>query len=246
MIKSIAKMMFMALVLTVFLQNVKAQADDSDQKAQLVNDLVKSTFEAFPMGIFEGIVEKMKTESLGGFRNEISKMMTSKVDETAEFSVEKKADIKNKIPALVDKMAIRLEVLVTQDMDMSQWIKESLADSYTKELTVDELKKLTSFFNSPSGKAFFEVVKEEAAAQGENRPANSDGILKNKDAVEIEKFMKTPVAQKFMANFVKGSDTYLEAKIESWGETMLKNIEAEMETGEIGKLLKDFMETNFN
>lgn len=236
----------LTLALAVFAQVSPGQTADQTQKVKLADELVEQTFKAFPMESFEKTIEELKTGSLGGFKTQITKMLNAKIDESADISAEKKAEIKTKVSPLVDKMAKRVEVLVLQDLQMEQWIKESLKENYLKDLTLSDLQKLTAFFKSPSGTAFFELVEEEARAEIEKRPSKTAEILKEDDAVEIYEFMKTPPAEKFMNAFAKESDSFLDAKINDWGENMIKNLEKDMEDGELHKLLTGFITENFS
>lgn len=242
--KNIVRTVILTFALAIFAQTSFSQTANEAQKIRLADELVEITFRAFPMGTFQDTIEKMKMESLGGFKSEISATLNSKIDESADLSAAKKAEIKAKVPNLVDKMAVRVEVLVTQGLDMEQWIKETLAENYVKDLTLAEIEKINAFFKSSSGKMFFELVKEEASAEFEKRPSKSSAMLKEKDAVEIYKFMKTPSGEKFMAVFTKDSDNFLNKKINAWGEDMLKNLEQDIENGELNKLLVDFIAEN--
>ncbi|MCD9185546.1 MAG: hypothetical protein LUM44_03880 [Pyrinomonadaceae bacterium] len=242
--KNIITATILTLALTVCAQISFSQTANDAEKVRLANELVEITFKAFPMNTFQDTIEKMKTESLQGFKSEISATLNAKIDETADISAARKAAIKAKVPNLVDKMAVRVETLIMQGLDMEQWIKETLAENYVKDLTVAELEKVNTFFKGSSGTVFFELVKEEAAAELEKRPSKSSSMLKNNDAVEIYKFMKTPPGEKFMAIFTKDADNFLNKKIMVWGEDMLKNLEQDIESGELNKLLVDFVAEN--
>lgn len=244
MYKNIVRTTILTFALAIFAQASFGQTADEEQKITLSDELVEITFRAFPMVTFQDTIEKMKTESLSGFKSEISSTLNAKVDESADLSAAKKAEIKAKVPNLVDKMAVRVEVLVMQGLDMEQWLKEALAENYTKDLTLADLKKINAFFKSSSGTVFFELVKEEASAELEKRPSKSSTMLKNKDAAEIYKFMKTPSGEKFMTVFTKDTDNFLNEKINAWGESMLKDLEKDIESGELNKLLVDFIAEN--
>lgn len=242
--KNVVRTAILTFALAIFAQASFGQTANESQKRALANELVEITFRAFPMGTFQDTIEKMKMESLDGFKSEISATLNSKIDESADLSAAKKAEIKAKVPNLVDKMAVRVEVLVMQDLDMEQWIKETLTENYVKDLTLAEMQKINAFFKSSSGTIFFELVKEEASAEFEKRPSKSSEMLKVKDALEIYKFMKTPSGERFMAVFTKDADSFLNKKINAWGEDILKNLEQDIENGELNKLLVDFIAEN--
>ena len=242
--KKIIRTAILTFAMAVFAQVSFSQTADELQKVKLADELVEITFRAFPMGTFQDTIEKMKTESLSGFKSEISATLNAKVDESADLSAAKKTEIKSKVPNLVDKMAVRVEVLVMQGLDMEQWIKETLAENYVKDLTLAEMEKINAFFKSSSGAVFFELVREEASAEFEKRPSKSSSMLKEKDALEIHKFMQTPSGTKFMAVFTKNADTFLNEKINMWGEGMIKKLEQDIESGELNKLLVDFITEN--
>lgn len=233
------------IALAIFAQISFAQTVSDAEKTKLANELVEITFKAFPMEVFQNELDEMKTKSMRDFNKEITNTINSKIDGTSEFSVEKKAAVKAKVPAFMDKMTVRVETLLMRDLNLEQWIKESLFENYTNDLTAADLQKINAFFKSPSGTAFFELVKEEAAASVEKRASKAESMLKEKDAVEIDKFMKTEAGTKFMATFSKDADSFFEAKAATWSEGMLQNLEKDMESGELNKLLVGFITENF-
>lgn len=243
--KYVIRTALLTVAMALFAQISFSQATNEAQKTKLADELVEQTFKAFPIDAFQKNIEEVKSGSLGSFKTEIAKMLNGKIDESAELSTEKKAEIKSKVSPLVDKMAERVEVLVMQDLQMEQWIKESLKENYLKDLNISDMQSLTTFFNSPSGTAFFELVEEEARAEIEKRPSKSAEMLKDDDAVEIVKFMKTPPAERFLKAFARDSDNFLNAKINAWGENMIKSLEKDMESGELNKLLIEFIKENF-
>jgi len=243
--KNIIRTAILTFALTVFAQFSFSQTANESQKAKLAAELVEITIKAFPTESFQTTIDDMKTESLNGFKSQITKTLNAKIDESADVSAAKKSEIKAKVPNLVEKMTLRVEVLVTQGLDMNQWIKDTLAENYAKDLTDAELEKIITFFRSASGTEFFKLVQEEATAELEKRPSKSSSMLKEKDAAEIYKFMETPAGKKFMATFTKDADDFLNKKINAWGDGMLKSLEKDIEGGELNKLLVDFIMENF-
>lgn len=230
-------------VLMVFANFAFGQKATSANKAQLVNEIVEQTFSAFPLETLEAEIEKVKKESSEKFKIEIPELLISKVEENTEFSNERKEEIKAKVPAFGESFGNKVSEIITKDLNVNLWLKEALADDFTKNFTVAQLRKISSFMKGKNGKAFFEAVK--AIAKNESKESIENKIT-DKQAIEIDKFMKSPVGKKFMNLFAKDTEIFLAAKIETWSAQMLKNIDEAMETGELGEMLKQFIIENFS
>lgn len=233
-------------VLMVFANFSYSQTATSPDKTQLINEIVEQTFSAFPLETLEVEIEKVKTESIGKIKDEIPNLLISRAEANTDFSAEKKAAIKAKVPEFGERFGNKITEVITKDLDVSRWIKEALAENFTKNFTVAELKKVNSFITGENGRVFFEAVKKLASAKIEGRNSEIDDTITDKQAVQIEKFMKSPLGVKFMDFFGKDTETILNQKIENWSEDMLKNLEESMENGELGEMLKQFIIENFS
>ncbi|HQU82885.1 MAG TPA: DUF2059 domain-containing protein [Pyrinomonadaceae bacterium] len=243
--KNIFNAFLFALVLTISAQVSFGQKTAPNTKKQLVKNLVESTFSSFPINFFENNLEEVKKKSINDFKTEMSNMLNSKIDENANFTAEKKASIKEKVPAVADQLGERVKLLVTDGLDITKWLKEGLADNYEKQLTLAEIKQINTFLKSPAGKTFSLVIKEIATADFEKRTPDTNSILNAKDTVQINKFMKTPAAVKFKSVFTEDMDQFIKQRIDAWGEDVLKKIQTDVEDGELNKLLVGFFTENF-
>ncbi len=244
--KSIVKMLISMVVLMVFATFSYSQTAASADKDQLIAEIVEQTFSAFPMEVFETEIEKAKTQGVGKIKDEIPQLLISKAEANPDFSVEKKAAIRAKVPEFGERFGDKVTEVISKDLNITLWIKEAFAENFAKNFTVAELKKINLFMKGENGRAFFEAVKEQASAKIDGRTSQTDSNITDKEAIDIEKFMKSPLGVKFMDFFGKDTEAFLDRKIENWSNNMLKNIEESMKTGELGEMLKQFIVENFS
>lgn len=238
--KNILKAGVLTLVLAFCVQFSAAQAV---QKKQLVDELVNATFEAFPTDIIDNSVEQMARYGAEGIKKEIGNLVAGKID-SSELTAERKDAAKAAIPAFTEQLGEKFRELLNENLTMNDWIKESMTVNYDKQFTVAELKQLVAFFKSPSGGDFLILVKEFASAEMEKRAAQTDGLVGKASEAKIMAFLNTPTGKKFIDKFTDDNDKILEKRIDEWGELMLKKVEQDMESGELNKILMDFISEN--
>lgn len=238
--KNIFKLSVLTLVLTFCAQFSAAQAV---QKKQLVDELVNATFEAFPTDVIDNSVEQLGRYGAEGIKKELGDLVLEKI-EGSNLTAEKKDSAKAAIPAFTDQIGEKFKELLNENLTMNDWIKESMAVNYNKQFTVAELKKLVTFFKSSSGSDFLILVKEFASAEMEKRAPQTDGLVGKASEAKITAFLNTPTGKKFLDKFTEDNDKILEKRIDEWGEMMLKKVEQDMESGEMNKILMDFISEN--
>lgn len=243
--KHLFKAAFLLAAITFSAQFSFAQTTAAAQKKKLVNDLVAATFASFPIEGLETTIEKMKDSGAKEIEAQMANLINEKLDASANMPAAKKNEIRKKIPAFTALFSERFKTMLGENLDLPLWIKESLAVNFDRQFTLAELRRLSAFFKSPSGKDFTNLVKEIAAAEAEKREPQTDGIVPKKSEVQIERFMKTPLADKFMKKFTEDPDGILEKRIDEWGDKMIEKVEEDMRSGEMNKILMDFVNENF-
>lgn len=242
--KITTKILFSAAVLIICASFSHSQTTVSADKTGLVNQITEQTFAAFPVEFFEIEIEKVKKESGEQIKREFTNLIIKKTEENPDFSAQKKEEIKAKVPDFGERFGNKVAEVIGRDLDINLWIKEALADNFTKNFTVAELKKIDSFMKGAHGKAFFAAVKEIASAKIQKQETETPQLTA-RQSIEIEKFINSPLGKKFMDVFGDNTENFLMQKIDIWGDNMLKNIDESMKNGELGEMLEQFIAENF-
>ena len=245
MTNSIVKILLAVLISAVSAQVSFGQKSAAAQKKKLVGQLVEKTFKLYPIKGFDDDIEASNKVISGKFKTDIAETIVSKIDANPNFSDEKKAAAKDKIPELTDRLAERLKIIVTGDLNSELWLKDILRQSYAQSLTVADLKKTIAFLDTPGGKYFIDIIKKEADGNGETAKSGAPTDDEIEASPGFVKFANSPTADKFLDSFLTNSSQLLSAKVDAWSVEASKRLDADLKNGEINLLVTEFIKNNF-
>jgi hypothetical protein len=199
-------------------------------KTQLVNQLITHTSAGYPTALFGQILTQVKETSFNSFNEGIVKSLTEKIESEKKFSAEQKTKLKAQLPEFSQKLSDKFFAQMQNSFKIEQWIKDSMTQEYSK-FTVAELNKLVTFFKTPGGKSFINLMKEssENGINGIEAEPNID----TRYAIQVEKFLKSPLGEKFYDSFTKKVTDSVQAKCSNWTNTFMNDMNKEEYTGMI-------------
>jgi hypothetical protein len=236
------KLLVISLIIVGLGQFAFGQKAVSPAKKKLVTQLVANTTEMFPIQVFDDVlksgVEKVTAEQGREMIDNLTKSI-----EASTLSDERKAEVKAKVPAFVERTMELSKTLLSKGFDARTWTAKSLEKNCQKQFTIVDLQKLNKFFGSADGKDFVILFNTNTVNK-----INGTEAKPNPDEERLFGQFATIVGRtagdKFFDIIIKNVMDDITKSVEIWGTGMLKNLETEVKTGLLKKEIDKFFAEN--
>jgi uncharacterized protein len=165
MVKRTIFMLFVsALTVGFFISPVTAQ-EAVRTKSDLLRDLV------MVLQVRENAVKLFDT-TIGEMKNQYPQMIAGVVDADPELTPEQRQKMKATANEGIPRFSTLLQERIKQRIDFGQFVEEISYALYDKYFTEAEIKDLTAFYKSPTGKKAITVMPQlfaESVRQGSER-----------------------------------------------------------------------------
>ncbi len=231
--------------------SVQTQKNKSElSKPKAVERLTNLTFPEHPYVGIDKLVAKLPgTKDIEAAKEEDRKNRIEGFDAALKVNNKLTADQKSFVRANYDQL-IKIADKITEDainknFPTEQWIMEGLDRSYSAKFRLKELDDLITFFDSDNGRQVLKYVRQTNMAE---LITGNGGKLDYTDADKAEhnKFIATPLGEKFRTAFLKEAIEYEEGKENA---VRSKNPDADgfaiYETENLNKLFNKFVAKNY-
>lgn len=235
------KRVFIISLILLSLANFNfGQTSVSPTKKKLVNDLTASTSQIFPADKIDSLFKEVQAEKMAETAKGITDTISVKIDASEKLTAQEKAEIKTKIPELSQKLSKLAMGFMGKDFSVKIWTNSAFQKYYSSEFTNSELRQLNTYFKTANGKQIAKIFKTLIIGgitdEKETPNAKNDALM--------ESFLKKPFAEKFFDVLLGNIVTEVMGKTDAWSKKALKEIDKSLETGEMKKLLEDFIAAN--
>ncbi len=240
------KILFISLIVLGLAQFSFGQQKVQSTKKKLVTNLVTATEKFFPYQQFDSTFQNMITTITGKFERDIGKEVTDKIDSNKNLESAKKIELKSKVPALMQDVAKFLNVMIGKKFKLKVWVSESSTNHFTRNFTTAELRQLTTFFNSPSGKIAILSFNQTLARGIEDEPSAVNSNAEKDFVKNTAKILRTSAGKKFFNIITENVMQDVNTQIDLWGNEFMKDIDNSFAKGELNRMLLDFLGENIS
>lgn len=153
------KILFILLTVLGLVQFSFGQGATAKSKA--IAQLFNQTGEMFPIDMIEGEIRKqIEANIVNSEKTYLLEPFYEKIDSDTTLTEEKKTELKKKYPEFVKKLSELIRELGFEGFDMQKWYQKSFTANISKNLTSAELKKLNTYFSTPTGKDFVQKFRQ--------------------------------------------------------------------------------------
>jgi t-SNARE complex subunit (syntaxin) len=236
----IKRILLILLILMGLSQGLFGQKPVSATKNKLVAKLISQTSEIIPSELFETVLQKTNDAKMSELAKDLAEKLNSTIDSETVLSEQKKTDLKAKIPEFSQHLAQVAKELIAKKFFIKSWISESFQNHYSKGFTTVELQKLNAYFETQNGKETVKLFNQLIGGISTGKTAEPD----SKTADQMGEFLKTPIGEKFFKLILEKVLDDIVKKIDAWGKQVLQDINESMTSGEIKRLMTEFIEQN--
>jgi hypothetical protein len=237
------KLLVISLIIVGLGQFTFGQKTVSPAKKKLVTQLVANTTEMFPIQVFDDFLKSAVEKASAEQGKEMLDNLTKSI-ESSTLSDERKSEVKAKIPAFVERITELSRTLLSKGFDVRSWTAKSLEKNCQQQFTVVQLQKLNKFFGSADGKSSVTAFGRVTASGIRGGEKDSFTVEEAKILEQFPVIVGESVMNKFFDIVVKNVMDDITKSVEIWGGNMLKNLEAEAETGLLKKEINKFIAEN--
>jgi len=186
------KFLLVALTMFVFCGNpLFAQQSISPEKQALIKEFLESTGG-------QKQANEIVNVMIAHQENEAPKMISSLVEDDKSLTPAQKEELRQSTAETTERLSRRFREFFTQKLNIGQMLEEISYPIYDKNFTETELRELTAFYRTPTGRKIIEVAPK---MMGEAMTAFS------------EKF--TPKVQEFMKEVVEAELAFSKQKLQN-------------------------------
>jgi hypothetical protein len=225
MIRNFLNSIILAVVIICSIQLAQAQTDDS----ALLEKLIKITSVGHPFRQDLRDLLKLPAPDLAQVGEKFDPVLAENTQLTAEQKQFVKANYA-KIAAIINE---RMLVVTGKYVKFQDWLTAFLTQTYSKELTQDEMREWITFFEQSEG----QLVLKTIFAIPQSTDSDSQALM--------QKFEKTPIGLKFIKFFGGSLDTHIQAKLSEVEPPLKEEYRKLMEPVELNKLFNQFVAENY-
>jgi hypothetical protein len=141
-----------------------------------------------------------------------------------------------KLPEFATRLSALTREMIAADFEIEKWVKDSCRARFAEKLTSAELRRLNTYFRTPSGKKtvslFSEIILQGVRGGGEE-PAKAD-------VDDMEKFLKQPDGTKFFDVFMEDVFGDIKTRTDEWSDKLQARLEKSTSEGEMKQLMEEF------
>ncbi len=228
-IKKLSQIAIIISLVVIGSKVVLAQKTALLNKSKQVNQLVQLTINGFPSESYENAFKSANGQLFSELRDELVKSFADGIDQDAKLSSAEKQRYKENLPELAEKLSSLFVSKIGEGIDLKKWTKEILLESYSK-FTIAEINKLVVFFKKPAGASFLKY-NHDVADKAISKSDAPEPEVDLQYAVEMEKFLKSAVGNKFYDTLMKTTAEKINKRIETWRDGFLQGLDrSEFET----------------
>jgi uncharacterized protein len=151
--KKITQILLICVLLVGFVVFAKAQSTISDEKRQLISELITvMNIEAQTKNSMSVMFTTLESVYPISFR--------ASLDARNDLSTKNKERMVKNFTDSQRQFTEKFKEKLAKKIDYRELAEEMMMPSYNKHFTVSELKDLITFYNSPTGKKFIEATPE--------------------------------------------------------------------------------------